>query len=142
MAKIDDTRTFFIHLNGEEPIYFNIIKEAEIYKIYLEKIAKMQVYNNEPIIPSAHSIELTKNNFTLKNNTGEVICDLKKYYKLINQTYPINTPEIVALYIDADMREKMLTRGQLQYDVDASRIPGVLYEPITSQSKTYTRRKI
>lgn len=143
MKKTNDTRFFFILLSNGDTMYFSVEKQNEIYKIYCEDFIKAFNYDKTKTTPG-HSIELTKDNFILKDNIGMTICNLKDDYNKIRNTYNSYTPEIEILYIDSDIRPKLLERGQLLYDESAYNIPGVLYEPIDNSKEnvhTKVRRK-
>lgn len=140
MKKINDTRHFFLLLSNGDTIYFTVEKENEIYKIYCEDFIKAFKYDKTKVTPG-HSIELSKNNFVLKDNIGMTICSLNEEYNKIRNTYNSNIPEIKMLYIDNDLRPNLLERGQLLYDESAYDIPGVLYEPVNTP-KENTQRKI
>lgn len=142
MKKVDTTRHFFILLSNGDTIYFSLEKENEIYKIYCDDFIKTFNYDKSKVTP-AYSIEFTKDNFTLKDNTGMTIYNLKDDYKKLRNTYNPITPEIEMLYIDSDIRPKLLERGQILFDETSYDIPGLLYEPIKSQqehSHTKVRR--
>ena len=139
MKKIDTTRYFVILLSNGDTMYFSVEEQNEIYKIYCEDFIKTFDYDRTKVIP-AHSIEFTKDNFTLKDSTGMIIYNLKDNYKTLRNTYNQTTPEIKMLYIDNDIRPKLLERGQMLYDESAYDIPGVLYEPIQNeQENSYTK---
>ena len=122
---IPDISVFFILLNDGNTHYFTVKKTKEIFKIY---------YNDFGYEYEADSIEFTKNSFQLKKYNGENIYNLQNYYKIMNQMNnqenTNNQPEIEMLYIDLELRKELLNRGQLKYDEDASKIPGIIYEPI------------
>ena len=139
MKKVDTTRYFFILLSNGDTIYFSVEKEKEIYKIYCEDFIKTFNYDKSKVTP-ANSIEFTKDNFTLKDSTGMIIYNLKDNYKKLRNTYNPIIPEIEMLYIDNDIRPKLLERGQILYDESAYNIPGLLYEPIQNkQEKSHTK---
>ena len=143
MKKTNDTRYFFILLSNGDTIYFSVEKENEIYKIYCEEFIKAFNYDKTKVTP-AYSIEFTKDNFTLKDNTGTIIYNLKDNYKKLRNIYEPITPEIKMIYIDNDIRPKLLERGQMLYDESAYDIPGLLYEPMKIEQKssqTKVRRK-
>ena len=143
MKKTNDTRYFFILLSNGDTIYFSVEKENEIYKIYCEDFIKAFNYDKSKVTP-AHSIEITKDNFNLKDNTGMTIYTLKDDYKKLRNTYNPITPEIEILYIDSDIRPKLLERGQLLYDESAYNIPGLLYDQTQTEQEqhhTKVRRK-
>lgn len=146
MKKANDTRVFFIFLSNGDTIYFSVEKQNEIYKIYCEDYLKAFNYDNKEIITPGHSIEFTKDNFSLKDNTGMTICNLKEDYNRIRGiSNSQKTPEIEMVYIDSDRRSELLTRGQMLYDETACNIPGLLYEPVQvqqeKQSKSYSRTR-
>lgn len=139
MKKVDNKRYFFILLSNGDTIYFSIEEEKEIYKIYCEDFIKAFDYDKTKVTP-AHSIGFTKDNFTLKDSTGMTICNLKDNYQTIKNTYSQETLEIEMLYIDNDIRPKLLERGQMLFDETAYNIPGLLYEPIQNrQENSYTK---
>lgn len=141
MKKIDTTRYFFILLSNGDTIYFSVEKDDEIYKIYCEDFIKTFNYDKTKVTP-AHYIEFTKDNFTLKDNAGMVICNLKDDYKKIRNTYNLTTPEIEKMFIDNDIRPKLLERGQILYNETSYDIPGLLYEPVENEkSHAKARRK-
>ena len=98
MKKTNDTRYFFILLSNGDTIYFSVEKENEIYKIYCEDFVKTFNQDKSKVTPG-HSIELTKDNFILKDNIGMTICSLKEDYNKIRTTYNPNNLEIQMLYI-------------------------------------------
>ena len=143
MKKTNDTRYFFILLSNGDTIYFSVEKENEIYKIYCEDFVKTFNQDKSKVTPG-HSIELTKDNFILKDNIGMSICSLKEDYNKIRSTYNPNNLEIQMLYIDNDMRPNLLERGQLLYDESAYNIPGLLYDQTQTEQEqhhTKVRRK-
>lgn len=129
--KIPDISIFFILLSDGNTQYFTVKKTKEIFKIYWNDFIK--VCEEGAQVPEANSIEFTENGFVLKNAVGETICSLEDYYKIKNKNNKqpsSNLPKIELLYIDSQLRKELLTREQLRCDEVASRIPGILYEPI------------
>lgn len=108
---------------------FTIKKVKEIFTIYWTDFIKAYGYEGNSILPQAHSIEFTKNSFMLKGIYEETICDLETYNRKINPNIK-QLPEIEKVYIDPKLRQELLIREQLKYDEEASRIPGILYEPV------------
>ena len=142
MKKTNDTRFFFILLSNGDTIYFSVEKQDEIYKIYCEDYVKAFNHNDKGITQIGHSIEFTKNNFILKDNSNTIICNLKEdYNKIRGISNNQERPEIEMLYIDSDIRPKLLERGQMLCDESAYNIPGILYEPVQEQSTGYSRTK-
>lgn len=117
-----NTSVFFILLNDGNTQYFTVKKNKEIFKIY---------YNEFGYECEADLIEFSKKGFILKKYTGETIFNFQDTYQKINQDN--KQPEIEMAYFDLELREELLTRGQLTYDEDASRIPGIIYEPMQQE---------
>lgn len=141
MKKVNDTRYLFILLSNGDTIYFSVEKEDEIYKIYCEDYVKAFNYSNKEMATSGHSIEFSNNNFILKNNAGMTICSLQENYNKIRNLNPEQeTPEITMLYMDGDLRPKLLERGQMLCDETSYNIPGMLYEQLSSTEETSYKR--
>lgn len=126
---IPETSVFFVLFNNGDTHYFAVKKNKEIFNIYWTDFIKAYGYEGNSILSLANSIEFTKNNFVLKGKQNEIICSLEDYNKKVNSN-DLTLPEIEKVYIDPELRQELLIRGQLKYDEEASRIPGILYEPL------------
>lgn len=126
---IPETSFFIVLFKNGYTHNFTVKKVKEIFTIYWTDFIKAYGYEGNPIPPQAHSIEFTKNNFTLKGMNHEIICNLANYNQKMNPDLQ-QLPEIEKIYIDPALRQELLARGQLRYDEDACRIPGILYEAV------------
>ena len=126
---IPETSYFFVHFNNGDTHYFTVKKVKETFNIYWTDFIKAFGYERNSILPRAHKINFTKNSFTLIGNNQETICNLENYNQKIKPNNE-QISEIKEVYIDPDLRQELLGRGQLTYSEDASRIPGILFEPV------------
>ena len=138
----DDFRSFFVLYDNGDTFYFIVNSKCEIYCTRFKNIYENTKGTN---MPGAHTLEFTGNSFNLKNAKGETIYSLEEYRKSISNILPTSEekPSIKRLYIDEDVRSGLLAAEMITYDEEAVHIPGLLYEPIKSETpaSSYTRAR-
>lgn len=138
MSFQEDYRSFFVLYNNGEVYYFNVNQKGEIYCREFTKLFG-------DYIPGAHSIEFTETGFNLQDEEGEQIYSLEDFRNTLKKIKftSVLMPEPItgtdSIYMDDDVRTELLAKNKLKYNESASKIPGILSEPI--QEKTYSKKR-
>lgn len=134
MSFAEKERHFIILYNNGDIFFFTVCKNGEISCKEFNRVNRIKTGKE---LPSASSIELTNNDFKLKNNLGETIYSLKEYH----QNTGTIVDELVAIekfYIDSDVRQEILDKEIITFDETITEIPGLIEK---QEIKGYTRKR-
>lgn len=124
MSFAEKERHFIILYNNGDIFFFTVSQNGELNCKEFNRVNRIKTGKE---LPLASSIELTNNNFKLKNKLGETIYSLKEYH----QATGIIVDELVTIekfYIDSDVRQEMLDKEIITFDETITEVPGLINE--------------